>query len=99
MKFLIDILPLPIEIINIIASYDRVLSIKPISKTDYRYNLLLDIPPKKITYYADTSVRGWLVRFSTRYNLLSMFIQENYEDIYTYINVEYDDRCEMYLWK
>lgn len=44
-------LPLPKELIYKIVTYDRILSIKPISKDDYRYNLLLTIPKKEYHYY------------------------------------------------
>lgn len=99
MNVLLEILPLPKEIIHFIASYDRVLSIKPIPKTDTRYNILLNIPSKHITYYEDLVVRGWIVRFAKRSHILSMVFQEKQENIYTYINTVNDDRCGIYLWE
>lgn len=99
MNVLLEILPLPKEIIHFIASYDRILSIKPIPKTDSRFNLLVNIPSKQITYYEDYVVRGWLVRFANRSHILSMVFQEKQENIYTYINTVNDDRCGLYLWE
>lgn len=58
MDTLLQVLPLPKEIIDVIASYDRILSINPISKTDCRYEILKTIPEKRTTFYGKDEVRG-----------------------------------------
>lgn len=99
MDDLIKLLPLPKEIIYIIASYDRVLSIKRISKTDPRYKMLYLIPPKRTTFYNKNETMGWIVKFADRRHLLSMVLQAKSENICTYINREDYNRCELYLWE
>ena len=99
MDILRQAIPLPIEIIDIIASYDRVLSIKPISKTDCRYEILKTIPVKQTMFYGEDDVRGWYVSFTHPKHLLSLVLEIVSENIYTYINTEYGDRCQLYLWE
>ena len=92
-------LPLPLEIIYCIASYDRALSVNPISRADDRYIMLLTVPPKQTTYYGVNELRGWYVKFTHPHHALSMVLADKYENIYTYINNVDDDRCEMYFWQ
>ena len=63
MNVLLEILPLPKEIIHFIASYDRVLSIKPIPKTDARYNILLNIPTNSYVVFRN------IIRDPTKHSL------------------------------
>jgi hypothetical protein len=98
MDILLKLLPLPKEIVYTVASYDRVLSIKRFSKTDYRYKLLYSIPVKRTTFYQDNVIRGWIVKFSNPRHILSMVFQKDYGDMYTYINRDNDDKCEIYEW-
>ena len=98
MDVLLELLPLPKELVYTVASYDRVLSVKRLSKTDYRYKLLYLIPKKRTTFYADGIIRDWLVKFANPRHLLSMVVQKDYGDMYTYINRYDNDRCEIYEW-
>ena len=91
---------LPVELIQYIFSFDRVMSIRKISKLDYRYKLLLTtIPNKRTTYYNNNEIRGWVVKFSNQRYLLSMTLNENLENMVVWINKVDDDSCGFYLWK
>lgn len=114
METLFEILPLPIEIVRTIASYDRMLSVKRISLTDPRYDILKTIPKKEVTYYLAGVIRGWRVIF-TNNCILSMVSGESplpgsyyyhffesptlpLPDMYTYINNIDEDESKIFEW-
>lgn len=89
-KKILEKLPLPLDIIRHIFSFDRLLSINKISKDDYRYNLLKKIPEK--LYYGSIDSAGYYFVFDiflkADWNrFLQVYYKKNSKYIrYTYIN-------------
>jgi len=100
MDVLYEILPLPEDVIRVIATYDRILSVKPISKTDERYAILQTIPPKYIINHSSGIPNGWLIHFSHTESILMMCEPYKYtlHNIYIYINfADFGNRI-YYIW-
>ena len=76
---------LPVDIIIIILSFDnrflikngKIINIKHISKNDFRYKLLLNIPPKK--YFQD---------FVSKFTFVNIYV--NYKKDFNIINRGYE---------
>ena len=68
------LLPLPLELIQHIVSYDRALSVKKIPKTGPRYNILHTCAPRYQTFYISCDLHGYQVLFTQScYMMIVMF--------------------------
>ena len=100
MDVLYEILPLPEHVIRVIATYDRILSVKSISKTDERYAILQSIPPKYIINHTSGIPNGWIIHFSYTESILMMCEPYKYSlhNIYIYINFSDFENRTYYIW-
>lgn len=98
MDDIIKILPLPLEIVYKIASYDRILAIKKLPKTDERYNLLRTIPLKQITYDQLGDILGIKTIFTNSHKILSITLLEK-ELLVTYLNIDNDNECAVFIYE
>ena len=91
-------LHLPIETIRIIASYDRILSIKKIPNNDYRYEVIKTIPRRCISIFAEHSKRtGYEIKFTNHRHRLFITYKED-EFLFTYLNM-WQDESESYIYE
>uniref|UniRef100_A0A6C0HTP1 Uncharacterized protein n=1 Tax=viral metagenome TaxID=1070528 RepID=A0A6C0HTP1_9ZZZZ len=96
-------LPIPIEIVYLIASYDRILSIRKIPKNDERYSILQKIP-KKIFLYDIISKHfiGFKIYFNNNMGLVRFIHKFNietwyYESKIFYVGDNYDIATNKHL--
>jgi hypothetical protein len=91
-------LPLPIDIIHHISSFDRVLSIRKIPKDDYRYNLLKHIPEKK--FYGSIDCAEYYFVFDIFFkNDWNRFLQVSYKKNSKYIRYTYINKIKTFYFK
>ena len=81
----LQFLPLPKEVIHIIVSYYRWLSVKKIQTTDNRYEILKSIPNKQKELFT-MDKKGFKINFSNPYRKLFMKYDEN-ELMISYVNM------------
>lgn len=100
MDVLYEILPLPEDVIRVIATYDRKLSVKSISKTDERYTILQLIPPKYPTYHTSGILNGWIIHFTNVESILLMCEPYKYSlhNIYIYVSFSDFENRTYYIW-
>jgi hypothetical protein len=92
---ILKLLPLPLELIDIIASYDRQLSVKKLKKMDCRYTLLNTIPKKSITHLANNK-KGYQINFTNRNHKLVVIYTE-IELLFVFVNL-WDDEHYSYIY-
>jgi hypothetical protein len=90
-------LPLPIDIILHISSFDRVLSIRKIPKDDYRYNLLKHIPEK--IFYGSIDSTGYYFVFDIFLkDDWNRFLQVSYKKNSKYIRYTYINKIKTFYF-
>lgn len=96
-------LPLPLEIVYLIASYDRVLSIRKIPKNDERYSILQKIPKKNILYdKISGDFIGFKIYFTNNMGVVRFIYKFDietwyYESKMFYVGDNYDIYTNRYL--
>ena len=96
-KNILEKLPLPIDIILHIFSFDRVLSIRKIPKDDYRYNILKHIP-EKIFYGSIDCAEYYFVFDIFLKNDWNRFIQVSYKKNSKYIRYTYINKIKTFYF-
>lgn len=89
-------LPLPLDIIRLIASYDRWLLVKKILKSDVRYDIVKNIPKKQNTLYANYET-GYMINFSNLHHKLFMRHTEK-ELMFAFVN-RWQDESDVHIYK
>ena len=90
-------LPLPLDIIHHIFSFDRALSINKIPKDDFRYNLLKHIPEKK--FYGCIDSAGYFFVFDIFLKAdWNRFLQVSYKKNSKYIRYSYINKIKTFYF-
>jgi energy-coupling factor transporter ATP-binding protein EcfA2 len=92
----LESLPLPLEIIRLIASYDRWLSVKKLLKSDGRFDIVKNIPKKKNTQFAIYE-SGYKINFSNPHHKLFMRHTEK-EIMFAFVNI-FQDESDVHIYK